>query len=61
MIPQRPIRVGETVRITDAIYGEVKEVVADYFGTIDRLIIEVSDTCFINLFIEDLPTQRLDS
>lgn len=61
MIVDRVIGLGDTVRITDAVWGEVTEIINNPDGEASVLVIKVSDVSTYSMPIEELPPQVLDA
>lgn len=57
----RHITLGQTIRISDAVYGDVVNIIADCDGTPCACVIKLGETAFLSILIADRPPDRLDS
>ncbi|MFN3883284.1 MAG: hypothetical protein ACK4Q4_00820 [Rhodocyclaceae bacterium] len=61
MRDQRAIEVGATVRISDAVWGDVTEIIAASTGTPSCIVVRFSEKSDLIIPIEELPPQLLDA
>jgi hypothetical protein len=58
---QRAIEVGATVRISDAVWGDVTEIITDSTGALSCIVVRFSEKSDLIIPIEELPLQLLDA
>lgn len=57
----RVLEIGSTIRVSDAVHGELVQIYLDQFGRAASVVIKLESGQFMTLPIEELPDQCLDS